>query len=80
MQLTTIRHKAQQLTKRHGHRMTWGFVHGNAQTLHFGQHGTCRDCGAEVWLNNHSDSGRYIVEPVGGVSAVSVQCTKGKQS
>lgn len=53
MKISTLRTKAQRTTKARGHRMKWGQPFGNATTQHFGQHGRCRDCYAEVWLDDH---------------------------
>ena len=73
MKLSTLKKKAQQATKYRGHRMQWGDAFGNATTLRFGQHGTCRDCGAHVWLNTHPAPNSIGISGLG----VAVHCKNG---
>lgn len=76
--LATIRAKAQAITRRQGHRMTWGLPFGNATTGNMGQFGQCRDCGAVLYIKNHSDIGQYFVQDQGEPFAIEKLCTKGK--
>jgi len=76
--LDTVRRQAQALTRKQGHRMTWGLPFGNATTGHFGQFGQCRDCGAVVYVKNHSDIGQYFVQDQSKPFAIEKLCAKGK--
>lgn len=75
--LDTIRRQAQTKTRKQGHRMVWGLPFGNATTGNMGQFGQCRDCGAVVYIKNHSDSGNYFIQDHSRPFAIEKLCTKG---